>query len=762
MKHEADACLAGPPSVYGWKGAHADMKKWKYVLGTAMMLLLLLALLIGVIENSIFGNRDFYREQYEKIGVAEDVRMEMDDLMLVTDHMLDYLQDDVSTLGIMTFVDGEYRPFFNEREILHMEDVKKLNLGAKLFGEICLWIFLISCMGYTTMLVRYYRKVKGVKTPADPDYMDPASKAPVDTNGPVPKEETTGLFVFAVYRRTLIFAILFLLLVVGLGAAIVASDFTHYWTIFHKIFFTNDLWLLNPRTDLLINIVPEEFFVALVSRCAIRYVISLIVLAVVIVGGYFVALGIHKAKKKKASAAALMMAIALAVVPATSASAGENDASYREAQELLSKIPTSAPWPEAPELSSQSAILIEENSGKILYQKNALDAQEPADLNKLMTAYLTLTRAADTARTDIVVYPQSVIYMVKKGDTHIGLKTNEVLTVYDSLCGLLLPSADDCAAGLSHFVNAKNEDFVSAMNMSAMLMNFANTNYKAAGGRPVEGQYSCAYDVAKLYEELLTYPIFVEISRKTTYTIEPTNITNEKRPMKNKHRMLFKDDAYYDARVVCGKNGRGTDHDNSLVTYARSGDVSLLCVVMGADADGQYTDTKKLLDYGFNEFENVNISANDSRFYQGASDTGILTAGSQLQFYRFDAKASLLLPKNTSVNDLTTTVIRSMNSSYSLIRYYIGDYFLGEAEVIEASPALADVKSPLFEENGGMLPYKALAPMERAKEGLPWYLIPAITAGVLLIIIFICAYNSKTNKRRRRHRRTKIVKNIGI
>ena len=51
MKHEADACLAGPPSVYGWKGAHADMKKWKYVLGTAMMLLLLLALLIGVIEN---------------------------------------------------------------------------------------------------------------------------------------------------------------------------------------------------------------------------------------------------------------------------------------------------------------------------------------------------------------------------------------------------------------------------------------------------------------------------------------------------------------------------------------------------------------------------------------------------------------------------------------------------------------------------------------------------------------------------------------
>ena len=756
MKHEADACLAGPPSVYGWKGAHADMKKWKYVLGTAMMLLLLLALLIGVIENSIFGNR----KQYEKIGVAEDVRMEMDDLMLVTDHMLDYLQDKVPTLGIMATVNGEYRNFFNEREILHMEDVKNLNLGAVKFGVICLCIFLVLCVGYTTMLVRYYRKVKDIKTPADPDYMDPTSKAPADTNGPVPKEETTFMFVFAVYRRTLIFAILFLLMLVGIGAAIVASDFTHYWTLFHEIFFTNALWLLDPNTDLLINIVPEEFFVALVSRCAIRYVIALIVLAAVIVGGYFIARQIHKSKNKKASAAAMLLAIAFVGTAPACVYAGENDAAYREAQEILEKIPTSAPWPAAPELTSHSAILIEENTGNILYAKNALDAQEPADLNKLMTAYLTLTRAGDTARTDIVTYPQSVIYSVQKGDTHIGLKINEVLTVYDSLCGLLLPSADDCAAGLSHFINAKNDDFVSAMNMSAMLMNFANTHYKKAGGRPVEGQYSCAYDVARLYEELLTYPIFVEISRKTTYTIEPTNITSEKRPMKNKHRMLFKDDKYYDARVICGKNGRADGANNSLVTFARSGDISLLCVVMGADAEGQYADTKSLLEYGFNEFENVNISANDSRFYQSSGDSGILTAGSQLNFYQFDAKASLLLPKNTSINDLTTTIIRSMDSSFSMIRYYIGEYYLGEAQILEATPKLADVSSPLLKEEGGLLPYRSLPPMEKPGEGLPWYLLPAIAAGVLLIIIFICGYNSKANKRRRRHRRTKIVKNI--
>ena len=141
---------------------------------------------------------------------------------------------------------------------------------------------------------------------------------------------------------------------------------------------------------------------------------------------------------------------------------------------------------------------------------------------------------------------------------------------------------------------------------------------------------------------------------------------------------------------------------------------------MGADAEGQYADTKNLLEYGFNEFENVNISANDSRFYQSSGDAGILTAGSQLNFYQFDAKASLLLPKNTSINDLTTTVIRSMDSSFSMIRYYIGEYYLGEARILEATPKLADVSSPLFQEEGGLMPYKSLPPMEKPGEGLPW------------------------------------------
>ena len=710
------------------------MKIIKYSVGTVVMIFLLIALLIGIIECTIFGGRSFYRYQYEKLEVTKDVQMEIDDLMEVTDEMLLYLQGKREELVVVTTIAGQEREFFNTREKLHMEDVKGLNLASVRVGWVCLLLFFVFGVPFTLWMVHDYRK-------ADADA----------------KKATLAAHLLKIYRRTFIFAILLLLLVVGIGAMIVASDFTHYWTLFHEIVFTNDLWLLDPNTDLLINIVPEDFFIALVARCAIRYAIALAVLAALIIGGYFL---FRKGTKKASQAVAVLLAIALAMTLPATVYAGENDASYREAQEILEKIPTSAPWPEAPELTSHSAILIEENTGNILLAKNALDAQEPADLNKLMTAYLTLTRAGDTARTDIVTYPQSVIYSVQKGDTHIGLKINEVLTVYDSLCGLLLPSADDCAAGLAHFVNAKNEDFVSAMNMSAMLMNFANTHYKKAGGRPVEGQYSCAYDVARLYEELLTYPIFVEISRKTTYTIEPTNITQEKRPMKNKHRMLFKDDKYYDTRVVCGKNGRGDGTDNSLVTFARSGDISLVCVVMGADAEGQYADTKKLLDYGFNEFENVNISANDSRFYQSSGDAGILTAGSQLSFYRFDAKASLLLPKNTSINDLTTTVIRSMDSSFSMIRYYIGDYYLGEAQILEATQKLADVSSPLFKENGGMLPYKSLPPMEKPGEGLPWYLLPAIAAGVLLIIIFICGYNSKANKRRRRHRRTKIVKNM--
>ena len=144
--------------------------------------------------------------------------MEMDDLLTVTDEMMDYLKGDREDLVVNTIVDGEEREFFNEKEKRHMVDVQGLFLGAMKLREGAALVALFCC-AYLLL-----------------------------------KEEGETLL------RMLQWGIGIFIGGMAALAALISTDFTKYFTTFHLIFFDNDDWLLNPKTDLLINIVPEGFF----------------------------------------------------------------------------------------------------------------------------------------------------------------------------------------------------------------------------------------------------------------------------------------------------------------------------------------------------------------------------------------------------------------------------------------------------------------------------------------------------------------------
>lgn len=157
--------------------------------------------------------------------------MEMDDLLEVTDEMMAYLRGNREDLHVDTIVNGEPREFFNAREIAHMEDVRGLFIGALWLRRICLAAAAIS-VALLFLL-----------------------KADVRRLLPRALMAGTGLF---------------FLITAGL-AALISTDFTKYFVIFHHIFFDNDLWILDARTDLLINIVPEPFFMDTAARIGITF-----------------------------------------------------------------------------------------------------------------------------------------------------------------------------------------------------------------------------------------------------------------------------------------------------------------------------------------------------------------------------------------------------------------------------------------------------------------------------------------------------------
>lgn len=194
------------------------MRTFYHGMGLVAAFCLTFVILISSVEAVVYLAPDHFEKEYRKYRVTKQVKMQMDDLLEVTDEMMAYLKGDREDLIIETVVNGEEREFFNEKEKRHMVDVQNLFLGAIKLREGAALLALL-CGAYLLL-----------------------------------KEE--GL----VLCRMLQWGIgLFIGSMVAL-AALISTDFTKYFIVFHHIFFDNDDWLLNPKTDLLINIVPEGFF----------------------------------------------------------------------------------------------------------------------------------------------------------------------------------------------------------------------------------------------------------------------------------------------------------------------------------------------------------------------------------------------------------------------------------------------------------------------------------------------------------------------
>lgn len=208
------------------------MKHLHRLAGIVAAFCLMIILFITSVEAVVYWTPGYFEKEYTKYQVLNDLpAMTMDDLLDVTDEMMDYLKGKRADLHVETTMGGQQREFFNDREIAHMEDVQQLFLKAITIRRMCivLFVLLLVFMAATHARLRYVL---------------PSSLA-----------VGTGLF----------FALIAVL------ALIISTDFTRYFIMFHHIFFTNDLWILDPATDMLINIVPEGFFMDTAGRIALLF-----------------------------------------------------------------------------------------------------------------------------------------------------------------------------------------------------------------------------------------------------------------------------------------------------------------------------------------------------------------------------------------------------------------------------------------------------------------------------------------------------------
>ena len=208
------------------------MKLFHRLAGILAAFCLMIVLFVTSVEAVVYWTPGYFEQEYTKYNVLDQLPpMTMEDLLDVTDEMMDYLKGEREDLHVVTVMDGQEREFFNEREIAHMEDVQVLFLRAMSLRRACIFICVL-CLGFLFL-----------------------TKAPVRRVLPPSICAGTGLF----FGITAILAL------------IISGDFTKYFVIFHHIFFDNDLWILDPATDMLINIVPEGFFMDTAARIALLF-----------------------------------------------------------------------------------------------------------------------------------------------------------------------------------------------------------------------------------------------------------------------------------------------------------------------------------------------------------------------------------------------------------------------------------------------------------------------------------------------------------
>lgn len=336
-------------------------------------------------------------------------------------------------------------------------------------------------------------------------------------------------------------------------------------------------------------------------------------------------------------------------------------------------------WPQGPQVQAESAVLMDVDYGVCLYEKNMHQRQYPASITKIMTALLTIENAD---LSDVVTFSENAVYGIEPGSSHIGIDVGERLTVEQSLYGLMLASANEVAMGLAEHVAGSVEAFVEMMNERAKELGCEDTHFVNPHGLHDEEHYVTAYDMALIAREAYQNPTFRKVTGTATYEIPKTNKEEETRYLINNQKLLS-DEYWYYADCRGGKTGFTDQALNTLVTYAKRDNRTLVCVDLKTNGIPViYPDTTALLDYGFGNFtwehpekeEDVRFQAPFGCMQEFYSD---LKDACWLRSY---TPGWVLLPQGISTNDLEkkkATEPNAVGPWRIKTSYYCGGQYMG-------------------------------------------------------------------------------------
>ena len=341
-------------------------------------------------------------------------------------------------------------------------------------------------------------------------------------------------------------------------------------------------------------------------------------------------------------------------------------------------------WPEGPVVSAKSALLMEAKTGAILYDKNIHERMYPASTTKLMTTLLAMEKE-NVSLDDMVYFSESAISSVPRDASNIGIDIGEALTFEECLYGVLVASANEVSNGLAEFVAGDIDSFVRLMNEKAKELGCEDTHFNNPHGYTDSNHYTSAYDLALISREFSENELLSKISRTPNYHFVPTDTQPDDFTVGSTN--FFMKGYYYCDGLISSKTGFTDESGQVLVTCAEKNGMRLIAVVMMEDTPKQYVDTLELLNYGFDNFDLVNVSdvekkytVTDDNFFHSNYDI----LGSSKGFIFLDSTAKVVVPKTTNFENLNSTLTYNNDDDnhFAIINYDYKGVYLGSANLL--------------------------------------------------------------------------------
>jgi D-alanyl-D-alanine carboxypeptidase len=376
-------------------------------------------------------------------------------------------------------------------------------------------------------------------------------------------------------------------------------------------------------------------------------------------------------KKKILGASAVLLSLTLAGAPLCAAAKVEDDAIYTEdgiedlqaelARNKAQAVQTNLDpdWPHGPAIGAAGAVVMDAQSGAVLYGKNMNKHLYPASITKIMTALLAYENLDPD---DTVTFSENAVFGIESGSSNIGMDVGESITVAEALYGLMVASANEVAIALGERVSGTEPEFVKLMNRRAAELGCKDTNFVTTNGLHDSNHYTSAYDMALIAREIYKHPDLVEYMSQMNYHFEASANQPDDFWILNTNDFLTGEIPCDD--IVGGKTGYTDQARETLVSFAERDGKKLVCVIMREEPPYQFYDTIDLLDYAFNNFKKINVAQEEKRFTQKSADflsSGPDIFGNSTPSFYISEENSLMIPNSLSFSDLSAEIIPAVS-----------------------------------------------------------------------------------------------------